>query len=192
MHAPFSDLPASPVAAPPLPARLSGLSRLAYNLYWTWHPRVISLFKRIDAHTWGLARNPVPVLQARTDWSDLLDNPDFLTEYEVVLRDFDAYMAAAWDRPKGTLPPAPATSSHLNWFAQYQQDEPSKADAFKKPVAYFCAEFGLHEHLQIYSGGLGILAGDHMKTASDMNLPLVGVGLLYRQGYFRQAIDAEG
>ena len=189
MHALLSDLPAAPVAVPPLPTRLIGLQRLAYNLYWTWHPRVISLFKRIDAHTWGLARNPVPVLQARTDWSDLLDNPDFLTEYEVVLRDFDAYMAAAWDN--GTTSPAP-TATLPTWFTQLQTDSPEKAAAFKKPVAYFCAEFGIHEHLQIYSGGLGILAGDHMKTASDMNLPLVGVGLLYRQGYFRQAIDTDG
>ena len=189
MHAPFSDLPASAVAVPPLPTRLSGLQRLAYNLYWSWHPRVISLFKRIDAHTWGLARNPVPVLQARTDWSDLLDNPDFLTEYEVVLRNFDAYMAASWDTVTTSPEPTPTLST---WFSQLQKDDPDKAAAFKKPVAYFCAEFGIHEHLQIYSGGLGILAGDHMKTASDMNLPLVGVGLLYRQGYFRQAIDAEG
>ncbi len=181
----LSTLPADPVVAPPIPARLEGLKRLAYNLYWTWHPRVISLFKRIDAHTWGIARNPVPVLQAKTDWSDLLDNPEFLTEYEIVLREFDAYMAASWDvAAKG--------SSTTNYFSRLQNDAPAKADAFSRPVAYFCAEFGLHEHLQIYSGGLGVLAGDHLKTASDMNVPLVAVGLLYRTGYFRQAIDTEG
>ncbi len=185
MHPAYSALTATPVQAPPLPPRLSGLHRLAYNFYWSWHPRVISLFKRIDAHTWSAARNPVPVLQARTDWSDLLDNPEFLSEYEVVTRDFDAYMAAAWDAHDGT----PPTST---WFGRLAHDEPKKAEAFKRPIAYFCAEFGLHEHLQIYSGGLGILAGDHLKTASDMNLPFVAVGLLYRQGYFRQAIDAEG
>lgn len=186
MHPAYSALPASPVAAPPLPARLSALSRLAYNFYWSWHPRAISLFKRIDAHTWSIARNPVPVLQARTDWSSLLDNPEFLSEYEVVTREFDTYMDAAWDVPREGTPP-PST-----WFGRLAAEEPLKAAALKRPIAYFCAEFGLHEHLQIYSGGLGILAGDHLKTASDMNLPLVAVGLLYRQGYFRQAIDAEG
>ena len=185
MHAPFSDLAASPVVPLPLPARLEGLRRLAYNLYWAWHPRVISLWKRVDAHAWGLARNPIPVLQARTDWSDLLDNPEFLSEYDVVTREFDAYMAAAWDRHEGN---APTTT----WFGRQQADNADVANLFKRPVAYFCAEFGLHEHLQIYSGGLGVLAGDHLKTASDMNLPFVAVGLLYRQGYFRQAIDAEG
>ena len=180
----LSTLPADPVVAPPLPARLEGLKRLAYNLYWTWHPRVISLFKRIDAHTWAYARNPVPVLRAKTDWSDLLDNPEFLTEYGLVLKDFDAYMAAAWD--------VAAPGDDDNWFGRLQKSAPGQAKAFTKPIAYFCAEFGLHEHLQIYSGGLGVLAGDHLKTASDMNLPLVAIGLLYRQGYFRQAIDAEG
>jgi glycogen phosphorylase len=186
MHAALSALPASPIAAPPLPTRLAGLHALAYNFYWAWHPRAISLFKRIDAHAWSLHRNPVPVLQARTHWSDLLDTPEFLSEYEVVTREFEAYMAAAWDAPREGAPP---TST---WFGRLAHDEPKKAEAFKKPVAYFCAEFGLHEHLQIYSGGLGILAGDHLKTASDMNLPFVAVGLLYRQGYFRQSIDAEG
>jgi len=187
MNAPYSALSASPVAAPPLPVRLQALHRLAYNFYWSWHPQVISLFKRVDAHTWSFARNPVPVLQARTDWSSLLDNPEFLSEYETVTREFDAYMAAAWDaQPEGQTPPA------TTWFGRLARGDAAKAAPLKRPIAYFCAEFGLHEHLQIYSGGLGILAGDHLKTASDMNLPFVAVGLLYRQGYFRQAIDAEG
>jgi starch phosphorylase len=167
---------AAPLAAPPLPHRFEGLERLAYNLYWSWHPRVISLFKRIDAHTWGLARNPVPVLQARTDWTSLLDNAEFLSEYETCLKMFDDY--------QGHKQPT--------WFSRLQDKDPATAQLFDKPIAYFCAEFGLHEHLQIYSGGLGVLAGDHLKTASDMGLPFVAVGLLYRQGYFRQAIDAEG
>ena len=100
MHPAYSALPASPVAAPPLPARLSGLSRLAYNFYWSWHPRVISLFKRVDAHTWGLARNPVPVLQARTDWSDLLDNPDCaLTMRRLVTDPITGHLLQAWEDP---------------------------------------------------------------------------------------------
>jgi starch phosphorylase len=170
-HQPFSRIPAHPLQSPPLPARLEGLRRLAYNLYWSWHPRVISLFKRIDAHTWQHARNPVPVLQSKTDWSEVLDNPEFLAEYETVVADFDKYMED--------------TSGH--WYGRTHH-----ANGLKGPIAYFCAEYGLHEHLQIYSGGLGVLAGDHLKTASDMGLPFVAVGLLYRQGYFRQTIDAEG
>ena len=174
----LAALPAQPVAVPPLPPRLAGLERLAYNLYWSWHPRVISLFKRIDAHTWGIHRNPIPVLQSRTDWTDLLDNPEFLAEYETVLSRFDAYMKEG--------------ETEHTWFGRLLSQQAHKTDPVKNPVAYFCAEFGLHEHLQIYSGGLGVLAGDHLKTASDMALPFVAVGLLYRQGYFRQAIDAEG
>jgi starch phosphorylase len=171
-HLPFARIAAHPLQSPPLPPRLEGLRRLAYNLYWTWHPRVISLFKRIDAHAWQHARNPVPVLQTKSDWSDVLDNHEFMAEYETVIREFDRYMDDV--------------DSH--WFGRKR---PSVAD-MKGPIAYFCAEYGLHEHLQIYSGGLGVLAGDHLKTASDMGLPFVAVGLLYRQGYFRQSIDAEG
>ncbi len=169
-HLPTSQISAHPVVHSPLPARLEGLRRLAYNLYWSWHPRVISLFKRVDAHAWQHARNPVPVLQARTDWSDILDNPEFMAEYETVMAAFDAYMS----------------DTDLHWFGR------KNAEGMNGPIAYFCAEYGLHEHLQIYSGGLGVLAGDHLKTASDMGLPFVAVGLLYRQGYFRQTIDAEG
>jgi starch phosphorylase len=196
----LSRLPADPVAVPPIPARLQGLLRLAYNLYWTWHPRAQALFKRIDAHTWTTARNPVPVLQNKSDWSALLDDPAFLAESEAVVDEFDRYMAAAWDAAAApsttastsTVFPQATAAPYETWFSRVQAASPTKAAVFRRPVAYFCAEFGLHEHLQIYSGGLGVLAGDHVKTASDMNLPFVAVGLLYRTGYFRQAIDAEG
>jgi starch phosphorylase len=100
----------------------------------------------------------------------LLDDPRFLAEYHDVLADFDNYMA----------------NGAGHWFQRHY------GDALEGPIAYFCAEYGLHESLGIYSGGLGVLAGDHMKTASDMALPAIGVGLLYRKGYFRQAIDADG
>ncbi|MCC7069773.1 MAG: alpha-glucan family phosphorylase [Deltaproteobacteria bacterium] len=174
-HLALSKLHAQPIANAPLPPRLEGLRRLAYNLYWTWHPRVISLFKRIDAHVWQAARNPVPVLSARADWSEFLDNPEFMAEYETVLGAFDRYMA----------------DETGHWYGR-QRTATDRVASLRGPIAYFCAEFGLHEHLQIYSGGLGVLAGDHLKTASDLGLPFVAVGLLYRQGYFRQTIDAEG
>jgi glycogen phosphorylase len=144
-----------------LPTRLIGLERLAYNLYWTWQPDVVSLWKRLDARAYATEKNPVALLQKRHDWSEFLDNPGFLADYDTILQRFDQYQSEELTRMPGT-------------------------------VAYFCAEFGLHDHLPIYSGGLGVLAGDHVKTASDMGVPLVGVGLLYRQGYFRQAIDADG
>ena len=159
-----------PPATLRVPAQLEGLERLAYNLYWSWHPQVRALFSRIDRDTWRRHRSPVVVLRAPRDWSSLLDDPDFMVQYRTLLAAFDAYMADG----KG------------NWFARHHADE------LNGPVAYFCAEFGLHESLGIYSGGLGVLAGDHCKTASDMDLPFVAVGLFYRHGYFRQTIDADG
>jgi starch phosphorylase len=165
--------PSIPTLAPPavrLPQRLQGLTRLAYNLYWSWHPGVRSLFSRIDAGIWRRHRNPVPLLQAQRDWSELLENPDFMTEYTTRLRLFDAYLANGAD----------------HWFQR------THGGRLNGPIAYFCAEYGLHESLGTYSGGLGVLAGDHCKSASDMALPFVAVGLLYRHGYFRQTIDADG
>ncbi len=164
------DIAAVAAAPPRLPRQLEGLRRLAYNLYWTWHPEVRVLFNRIDAGGWARYRNPIPVLQDMRDWSRVLDDTDFLVEYETILARFDAYIA----------------NGAGHWFQRRHGDELSG------PIAYFCAEFGLHESLGIYSGGLGVLAGDHCKAASDMALPFVGVGLLYRHGYFRQAIDADG
>jgi starch phosphorylase len=146
------------------------LRRLAYNLHWAWHPQTRSLFARIDSTAWARYRNPISVLTGATGWSRLLDDPGFLSEYHDVLDAFDAYMANG--------------SGH--WFQRRY------ADRLSGPIAYFCAEYGFHESLGIYSGGLGVLAGDHMKAASDMALPAVGVGLLYRKGYFRQSIDADG
>ena len=163
-------VPSIPAASFPLPPRLEGLRRLAYNLHWAWHPRTRGLFSLIDRMAWTRYRNPIPVISGPTDWSRLLDDAKFLAEYHDVLDEFDGYMANG--------------SGH--WFQRRY------GDALDGPIAYFCAEYGLHESLGIYSGGLGVLAGDHMKTASDMALPAVGVGLLYRKGYFRQSIDADG
>lgn len=163
-------IPVDPGSSFRLPPQLEGLRRLAYNLYWSWHPRARILFSRIDAGAWARHRNPIPVLAGPVAWSELLDNPAFMAEYEQVMREFDRYMANGSD----------------HWFHRRH------AEHVDGPIAYFCAEYGLHESLGIYSGGLGVLAGDHMKTASDMALPLVGVGLMYRRGYFRQTIDADG
>jgi glycogen phosphorylase len=163
-------VPVTPGASFNLPPKLEGLRRLAYNLWWSWHPRARTLFSRIDAGAWARYRNPIPVLSGPVAWSQLLDNSAFMAEYESILREFDAYMS----------------NGRGHWF---QRRHAMDLDG---PIAYFCAEYGFHESLGIYSGGLGVLAGDHMKTASDMALPLVGVGLMYRKGYFRQTIDADG
>ncbi len=154
----------------PLPPRLEGLRRLAYNLHWAWSPRTRNLWSLIDRTAWNRYRNPVPVISGPTEWSRLLDDEKFLAEYQDVLAEFDQYMAGG--------------AGH--WFHRRHGRQ------LDGPIAYFCAEYGVHESVGIYSGGLGVLAGDHMKSASDMALPLVGVGLLYRKGYFRQQIDADG
>ncbi len=163
-------VPSIPAASFPLPPRLEGLRRLAYNLHWSWHPRTRGLFSLIDRTAWARYRNPIPVISGPTDWPRLLDDARFLAEYQDVLDEVDGYMA----------------NGAGHWFQRRY------GDSLEGPIAYFCAEYGLHESLGIYSGGLGVLAGDHMKTASDMALPAIGVGLLYRKGYFRQAIDADG
>jgi glycogen phosphorylase len=163
-------VPSIPEASFPLPPRLEGLRRLAYNLHWAWSPRTRNLWSLIDRTAWTRYRNPIPVISGPTNWSLLLDDEKFLAEYHDALAEFDDYMANG--------------SGH--WFQR------KFADQLDGPIAYFCAEYGVHESLGIYSGGLGVLAGDHMKSASDMALPFLGVGLLYRKGYFRQSIDADG
>jgi len=164
------DIPTLPVAGLMLPTQLDGLRRLAYNHYWMWHPRVRVLFRRIDAQSWLRYRQPVPILQLHQNWSGILEDIDLMVEYKTLLAGFDEYMENG--------------SGH--WFARQHADE------LDGPVAYFCAEYGLNESMGIYSGGLGVLAGDHLKATSDMAIPFVGVGLLYRHGYFRQTIDADG
>ncbi|MGH2358852.1 MAG: alpha-glucan family phosphorylase [Candidatus Limnocylindria bacterium] len=155
-----------------LPAGLEGLGPLAQNLWWSWSPRAQALFSRIDHLGWARHRNPVPLLAGidSAAWSELIADEDFMVDASRVLDEFGRYMSDGADSWYGASP-----ERHL-----------------PGPVAYFCAEFGIHESMQFYSGGLGILAGDHCKSASDAGLPFVGVGLLYRRGYFRQQIDADG
>jgi glycogen phosphorylase len=130
----------------------------------------VPVFRRIDVGSWLRYRNPVPLLQAQRNWSEIVGDVDLMAEYLTLLERFDRYMENGGGQ----------------WFARRHGD---KLDG---PIAYFCAEYGLHESMGIYSGGLGVLAGDHLKAASDMALPFIGVGLFYRRGYFRQTIDADG
>ena len=153
---------------PRIPARLARLEELANNLWYSWDLPTRDLFFHIHRDLWDeVGQNPKAFLHS-VDEQRLIDaseDPIFLVSYNRVLAVYDSYHVK------------PARNSHTGGFAESDL------------VAYFCAEFGFHESFPIYSGGLGILAGDHCKSASDMHLPFVGVGLLYRRGYFHQAID---
>lgn len=152
-----------------VPERLSRLPELARNIHWTWHPPSQELFSRLDPDLWeGTEHNPVRLLAETENLETAAADAGFVASYHLALRDFDDYLAA-----------------RDTWMERVYP-------GFEGPVAYFSAEFGLHESLPIYSGGLGVLAGDHVKSASDLGLDLVGVGLLYSQGYFRQRINADG
>lgn len=156
---------------PSIPERISRLKELSYNLWFSWTPEALELFARINEQKWTeLHHNPVKLLLqvSPEDLEKAASDQDYLSLYDKVLAQLDQYMSAD------------------TWF------KGKHAPLADKTVAYFSAEFGLHESLPIYSGGLGVLAGDHCKAASDIGLPLVGVGLLYKQGYFTQRINREG
>ncbi len=157
---------------PRIPPKLSRLPELAGNLAYSWDSDIRGLFWRLDRELWSACGNNPKLFLRRVAQGKLdraAEDRDFLEDYSRALASLDAYLAAA---------PRPEIAQHL--------------DPDHDLVAYFCAEFGLHESLPIYSGGLGILAGDHCKAASDLGVPFVAVGLLYRQGYFTQTIDAHG
>ncbi len=156
---------------PSLTEELAALQRVAYNLWWCWEPDATALFRRLDPDLWKSTRhNPVEMLGIlqQTTLEALKGDEGFMAHLKLVDEKLTDYLQAkTWFQKTGT-----GTS--------------------KMKIAYFSMEYGLHESLPIYSGGLGILAGDHLKSASDLGLPLVGVGLLYRQGYFRQYLNNEG
>jgi glycogen phosphorylase len=164
---------------PHLPDRLQGLQKLAYNLWWCWTADAVSLFRRIDDDTFHTVENsPVKLLSAISQerLEQLARDEGFLAHLDRVEEAFNNYMAAStWFQDTY----GNATSDPASVAAQCQ-------------VAYFSAEFGIHESIPIYSGGLGLLAGDHLKAASDLGIPLVGVGLMYREGYFRQYLNIDG
>jgi starch phosphorylase len=168
------DTPGTPYllhVRPRLPARLERLAELANNLRYTWDRETRSLFSRLNPRLWSAAgHNPRAFLKRidETRLREAVQDAEFMASYSRMLAAYDVYLG---DRTR-------------------REAAASLGDG--ELVAYFCAEFGFHESLPIYSGGLGILAGDHCKAASDLRLPFVAVGLLYRQGYFLQTIDPEG
>jgi len=158
--------------SPRIPARLADLQRIAKNFWWAWDPEAIDLFRRLEPEHLLWERcyaNPIRMLgvisQERLE--ELTADEGFLAHLDRVGARLTEYL----DRP--------------TWFGR---NHPGS----QLSVAYFCAEFGIVEGLRVYSGGLGILAGDHLKSASDLGIPLVGIGLLYRRGYFRQYLNADG
>lgn len=170
---------------PAIPTRIECLGELAYNLWWSWHPEAPALFKLIDPELWANANhNPVQLLRGAQPekLAALVQDPTYLALYDRVLADFDTYMQAQ------------DTWFHQTWKGGGETEKklpgsPAQAESL---IAYFSAEFGLHEALPIYSGGLGVLSGDHCKEASDLGLPFIGVGFLYPQGYFTQHITPDG
>ena len=157
---------------PGLPDRIKDLGELASDLWWSWHYRARDLFRRLDYTLWrSTAHNPVAMLrQISPERLEAVSHDRaFLALYDDALRDHRA-----------------ARASHDTWWSQ------THADAAKATIAYFSAEFALHQSLPIYAGGLGVLAGDFCKEASDLGLPFVGVGFMYPQGYFHQQVTADG
>ena len=156
---------------PALPERIAWLDEIARNVWSAWSPEAGDLFARLDPEAWErLEHNPVALLrglpQDRLD--KLAADESFVASVARVARRLDAYV------------------NDPGWLV------PSHPDAADMLVAYFSLEFGLDAGIPLYSGGLGILAGDHLKSASDLGVPLVGVGLLYRSGYFRQSLGPDG
>ncbi|MFA5055982.1 MAG: alpha-glucan family phosphorylase [Dehalococcoidia bacterium] len=155
-----------------LPHSLSGLNELAYNLWWSWHSDARQLFRELDYQIWNLSsHNPVKQLQQMKYYRKEAAAKDlkYTDLYDSVMERFHADM-----------------ESEKKWFAQKYPEQANR------PIAFFSAEFAIHNALPIYAGGLGVLAGDICKEASDLGIPLVGVGFMYPSGYFSQRISVDG
>jgi starch phosphorylase len=157
--------------SPSLPQRLEPLRRLAYNLHWDWNVETKDVFRRLDPDLWESSHhNPVLMLGTISQGRllEVVEDEGFLAQMDRAARQLEDYL------------------QERSWYHKQRSQHP------KECFAYFSAEFGLVDCLPVYSGGLGVLAGDHLKSASDLGLPLVGVGLLYQQGYFAQYLNADG
>ena len=157
---------------PILPATLEPLREMSFNLWWTWEPSARRLFRHLDPELWDRTNhNPIRMLQLsrQSRLEELSQDKNFLRELKQIFEEFEKYLGR-----------------HDTY------GKTGAGSAIKNPIAYFSAEFGFHESIPNYSGGLGILASDHCKSASDLDLNFVAIGLLYRHGYFRQQIDKDG
>src|SRR5687767_12484902 len=159
---------------PDVPPPLAPLLELAHNLWWVWHHDAVDLFRRLDRELWEqVYHNPVKMLGMIPQGKLAAAAKD---------EGYLAHLGRVYEQFK----------EHLEQPGWYKRTYGNKPGADKMLVAYFSAEFGIHESLPVYSGGLGVLAGDHLKSASDLGLPLVAVGLFYRESYFRQRIGRDG
>ena len=177
--------------SPSLPSKLEPLRKLAFNLHWDWNVETKELFRRLDRDLWESSRhNPVLMLgnisQARLQ--EVAEDDGFLAHMDRAVRQLDEYLQErTWYRKqRRKVEEAKARTEHIPEASALTLGSSNEC------YAYFCAEFGLVDCLPIYSGGLGVLAGDHLKSASDLGLPLVAVGLLYQEGYFAQYLNADG
>ncbi|HEY3456596.1 MAG TPA: alpha-glucan family phosphorylase, partial [Bryobacteraceae bacterium] len=155
-----------------IPERIHRLHDLIYDLWWSWHPRPREVFRRLDYTLWRLtAHNPVLMLRmiAAERLNEAVQDREFLVVYDAAIRHLDD-----------------ARDSRSTWWSQHFPDLAHTS------IAYFSAEFALHQSLPIYAGGLGVLAGDVCKEASDLGVPLTGVGFMYPQGYFHQHVTSDG
>jgi len=155
-----------------LPKRIDRLGELAYNLWWAWNPNGMRLFLQLDRQLWEMVKhNPIAFLHKIEPQrlKNAGNNIYYLEEYDRVMAEFDVYMSGTGA-----------------WF------EKNYPELINSQMAYFSFEFGLHESMPFYAGGLGILSGDHLKEASDLGIPLIGVGFIYEQGYFVQNITEDG
>jgi starch phosphorylase len=168
---------------PHLPQRLQALQKLAYNMWWSWNHEAVALFRRIDVDLWETVDHSAVKLLGALDEErieQLLHDDGFLANLDRVEQAFDHYMSTP-------------TWYQETYLAPSRNGSAGRAVAAEElRVAYFSAEFGIHESVPVYSGGLGVLSGDHLKSASDLGLPLVGIGLMYREGYFRQYLTVDG
>ena len=157
---------------PQLPEKIRRLEEISYNLWWSWNTEFLKLFQIIDVDLWEKCKkNPIKFLKLidQAKLEKYANDETFLKKYNAIVENYDGYM-----------------NSKDTWFAKNHPE--NKNDM----IAYFSAEYGLDEILPIYSGGLGILSGDHIKSASDLDIPFVAVGMLYKYGYFDQRVDSDG
>ncbi len=186
-----------------IPKRIKRLGELAYNLWWTWQPEAVRLFGRLDYALWErLGHNPIRLLrELRPERLKRAErDKEYLELYDSVFHNFDHYFNRAITQRTNPSTPTAFEKLALALRIGVQTTKLNEQDwaiqnypqIVNQPIAYFSMEYGLHETLPIYGGGLGVLAGDHLKESSDLGLPLVGVGLMYAQGYFTQRIGEDG
>src|SRR2546423_8040875 len=168
-----NEVEIAPALSRELPPPLEPLEELSWNYWWSWAPDGAEVFRDLDPNLWQQCeQNPRLLLTQISDLrlAEVAADPSFAGRVQQLYRRFTEYMSDP--KPWAKLPLSARTTT-------------------QNPIAYFCAEFGVHNSLPLYSGGLGILAGDHLKSASDLNMPLIALGLFYRFGYFRQRLSRE-